>query len=462
MKNIKNMDGFARRLMCFSIIIFILGSAPFFEQSVQASTVEMVSFFTESTSEYESYTIYSEEEIPSPQISCSGNQLTVTISNMKTKNMTYNYDNQTMQSVRIQYNSNVSTTTVVFISNYSTICYEYALSEDGCQLSIRIPLEKQRAMAQQQNTTQANTSNSGASQQNDSNIISNIISKENSSSWRDVVMVPVPSSITMANISNRDLYEQKRIEISINTDLTEYCKSNKIISTYNYIKNTTLSFNKDVTKIVIDTKKVCGYEYFINDGYLVIRVDQPGKIYDKIVVIDAGHGGNSPGAIYKSYVEKNLTFKIVTLCYDKYFKQSNIKTYLTRSSDRTVELTDRVAFANEVNADLFVSLHLNAAENTSITGTEVYYNSDSRSTYKGITGQTLATKLSSQISTAMNTRNRGAKDKGFVVLQDNKAAAVLIEVGFLTNANERTKLLNEKYQEKVAKAIYDTVKQVMQ
>ena len=190
---------------------------------------------------------------------------------------------------------------------------------------------------------------------------------------------------------------------------------------------------------------------------------RPNEIYSKIVVLDAGHGGIDPGASKSGVNEKDLNFTIMNTYVKNKFKNSDIKIYFTRDTDVLIDLYDRAAFASEIGADLFLSLHMNANNSGSVSGTEIFYSTSNNAlTTSGLNSYMLANALAGNISSAMGTKNRGVSSAEFVVVKYNTVPAVLIELGFMTNSGDFAKLTNQIYQEKAAEAIFETVVQIFQ
>ena len=183
----------------------------------------------------------------------------------------------------------------------------------------------------------------------------------------------------------------------------------------------------------------------------------------KLIVIDAGHGGIDPGASYLSKIEKDINLSIA-LKTQKELENLGYFVEMTRTIDNTVSLEDRSKFANKLNADLFISIHQNSFTSTTANGTEVYYttskpdsgfptqNSDKLSKSKEIAKLTC-----DNIVSAIGTYNRGIKDGNFSVLRNSKMPAILIECGFITNSLDSSKISNDIYQTKIAKAIASAV-----
>lgn len=212
-----------------------------------------------------------------------------------------------------------------------------------------------------------------------------------------------------------------------------------------------------------------------------------------LIIIDAGHGGKDPGATANGYLEKNLVLQIVLMLREKLNDDFNIM--LTRDDDFFIPLQDRPKLANESNADLFVSLHINAMPgNSDANGVEVFYYSRNESAYAkniasvensvdekyGIKTQVtdiivndlfyqinqerstgLATLLVDEIvlETGFNKRPRGgAYGANFAVLRGSKMPSVLIEFGFLTNKSEANKMADQRYQLKLIEGIEKALK----
>lgn len=172
------------------------------------------------------------------------------------------------------------------------------------------------------------------------------------------------------------------------------------------------------------------------------------------VHIDPGHGGNDVGTISKNsdIYEKNLSFEISKAVVEKLCEYSNVDVIVSRYDDRYVSLEDRVNHANEVNADYFISIHLNADPNSTDThGIETYYSDSNKKEIQG--SSELAKSIQSNIIDSTGEKDRGFKKSNFMVTKFTKMPAVLIECGFLTNKNEKEKLLTQMYRDKLAQGI---------
>ncbi len=210
----------------------------------------------------------------------------------------------------------------------------------------------------------------------------------------------------------------------------------------------------------------------------------------KEVVIDPGHGGNDPGAIGRTGLrEKDINLDIAKKLA-KLFEDSGVRVVMTRSADRFIPLSRRVDIANNSNADLFISIHSNANRVKSLNGFEVYYISpnlsDSRRAlfaaqharlnlnrswfasdslnlratlwdmiYVSSRAEsiTLARTICQSIDRELETKVLGTKGANFYVLRGVRMPAVLIEIGFVSNAHEELLLKNSYYRQQIAESI---------
>lgn len=171
-----------------------------------------------------------------------------------------------------------------------------------------------------------------------------------------------------------------------------------------------------------------------------------------LIALDPGHGGSDPGAVGPTEVEeKNITLAVSIKLRDL-LTAAGCAVVMTRETDTDVsypdspagvELQARVAVANNAGADVFISLHCNAAASPQAHGTETWYYHD---------GEPLAQVLTVCLADT-GLANRGAKQGSFYVLKYTLMPAVLVEMAFITNPEEETKLADPAFQACVAAAI---------
>jgi N-acetylmuramoyl-L-alanine amidase len=230
---------------------------------------------------------------------------------------------------------------------------------------------------------------------------------------------------------------------------------------------------------------------FVSGDIFGLKKPIPAKKYYQIktVVIDPGHGGKDPGALSRyGTKEKNIVLDIAKRL-KRNLEKEGLTVYLTRNRDKFIPLYKRPSFANDKNADLFVSLHANASRYSRARGFEVYYLSEATddnaralaaaenasikfeekvaeetdvSSHKNPTAwdlllseyrresKEIAYYIYNMTAERLGMRKRGVKGARFVVLKGAIMPAVLVEVGFLTNRREETNLKKTSFRGKIA------------
>ena len=191
-----------------------------------------------------------------------------------------------------------------------------------------------------------------------------------------------------------------------------------------------------------------------------------------LVVIDAGHGGKDGGTAGHGLQEKSVTLDIAKRI-EKQLIERGVKVSMTRSADEFLELEERCDIANNLGADAFLSIHMNASLEPEPHGIETYYSS--RRALGDIVG--LRKKLSLPADTAFHDRrnlflaealhkracrateadDRGVRDSNFIVLMHTACPSVLVECGYLTHEDEAKKFRSAAYKDKLAQVITDGV-----
>ncbi|UJF32006.1 N-acetylmuramoyl-L-alanine amidase family protein [Paenibacillus hexagrammi] len=175
----------------------------------------------------------------------------------------------------------------------------------------------------------------------------------------------------------------------------------------------------------------------------VFMLSFPYQAFAYKVVVDAGHGGSDPGAIgVNGLQEKDVTLDIAQRLRDD-LARSGYEVAMTRTDDRYISLADRVAFTNQQNADLFVSVHANSINNSKTNGTMVlYYDKDypqedypASEEMKIMTpySKDLAQKVLNSLVTAAGTKNLGLVPSAVYVARMGKIPSILVETAFLSS-----------------------------
>lgn len=173
------------------------------------------------------------------------------------------------------------------------------------------------------------------------------------------------------------------------------------------------------------------------------------------IILDAGHGGSDGGTQADSnrsdVVEKDVNLAVV-LRMKTLLEENGLEVVLTRESDETLSLDERVRIANTNEADLFVSIHCNFFEDdSSVSGLECYYCKGSEN------GMRYAEKILEKIGTGGKVETRNAKESNFYVLKNTDIPAVLVELGYLSNTRESQLLSEKEYQETLTEELVNGI-----
>lgn len=188
-----------------------------------------------------------------------------------------------------------------------------------------------------------------------------------------------------------------------------------------------------------------------------------------VVVLDPGHGGQDSGTMKTGLLEKDLTLDVAHRAA-RLLQLQGLATLLTRTGDTHVSLADRAAMANAQSNCVFISIHFDDAARPAATGVETYYAARQishsrpvvswlpflRRTAVEVTNgesQSLADHIQEALVTYTQAVNRGVTSQQFFVIANVRHPAVLVEGGFLTNADELNKLATGDYREQIAAAI---------
>jgi len=219
-------------------------------------------------------------------------------------------------------------------------------------------------------------------------------------------------------------------------------------------------------KVLIFTLILCASisAVFVTVKYETGKTAATPPLAGKIVVIDAGHGGLDGGAVSKSGVsEKDINLKI-SFFLKSYLEKNGAKVVMTRTKDESLhsddkgsvkskkrsDLLNRRNLVNNLNADVFVSVHLNFFEQSKYKGAQVFY--------EGLHSESavLAQKIQDELKNGLdndNNRKIAPIDSSKILYQNLNLPSVIVECGFLSNPDEAEQLTTKEYQERTALCI---------
>lgn len=211
------------------------------------------------------------------------------------------------------------------------------------------------------------------------------------------------------------------------------------------------------TALTLHTNRILGVTVSQAEDTLTVKLRDPRELYDKVVMLDAGHGGSDPGAIPNGLIEKDLNLDIIKRVYNRLEQDGIVKAYAVRLDDTRVDNAQRAYMANQA-ADLFVSVHQNSNDSAKPNGTEVLYNPHASESEGRLTSIAAAQLLQKKLIVAMGTNDRGIKERpGLIVLNRTTVPAVLIETCFISNQQDGNKIKSEAFRQTVADAICEGI-----
>lgn len=266
----------------------------------------------------------------------------------------------------------------------------------------------------------------------------------------------LPEGVGMEQIKVESHVLSQTVSVSIPRVDQEYYSEHPLRGSSSHIHDLVLGSEGGVGIIEISLDEVYEVEARVEGSRLYLDFVPPGQRYEKVIVVDAGHGGSKPGAVEQGICEKDLNLGIVLELKAILDQHPEWKVYYTRVDDADVSLIERVQLANLSRADMFISIHNNATRASGVNGTEVLYD-DER------VGEELGTERLSAIFLEETVASCGSRSLGLTkghsiyIIRNSQVPVALIELGFMTNRAELGQLSTEEYQKKAAQGIYQGI-----
>lgn len=287
--------------------------------------------------------------------------------------------------------------------------------------------------------------------------ISAIITDEDEINFPQQLRVELPEGCDAKEVEVEQNYLTQTVELVIPTESPDFLYQRPLVGSSRNISDVVMDYagGKAVIEIVLD--KVLETEKTCSGKYLYLDFTSPHELYDKVIVIDAGHGGNMPGSAKQGICEKDINLGILLELREILKTNEKIGVYYTRLDDSNPSFADRVKLANKAEADLFISIHNNSmsgSQYSKIHGTQVMYDEKK---------EDRESKDFARICMEEVTKACGSADKGLIagndifIIRSSEVPVALIEVGFMTNPEELEKLNSKEYQKKAAEGIYQSI-----
>lgn len=216
-----------------------------------------------------------------------------------------------------------------------------------------------------------------------------------------------------------------------------------------------------MVRLVLELSRSVGVQILSGRTGITLNLRAPrntgGKLSEKVIVIDPGHGGAQPGARWREgnkVIEEKTIVLSVGLQVAELLAREGAKVILTRSEDKAVGLYERTALSNSAGAHFFISLHCDSNPRpNSASGTTIYYHKDDADS------RALGQAILNEMVKVSGLPSRGVRSDstlyqtGLAVLRTSAMPAILIEIGYLNHSFDRAKLIDPAFQRRIAEAI---------
>ena len=278
------------------------------------------------------------------------------------------------------------------------------------------------------------------------------------------LLIRLPAEMDHSAITYENDPEGKVFSISIPGLREDYFRDFFIEGDKERLLDISFEFNESRSLIKLLFNDFTCVEPSREENFLCLDYKAPSDYYEKIVVLDAGEGGMETGAVVFGCVEKDINLSIMMKLREAFSEETasrRIGIYCTRKNDAYVKSEDRVAFAKALDADLFLSIHMSSTSSgrqSDFSGTRVLY----RVTDETGLSKAFSTLCLSSLVEALSSKDRGvvAGDEDYLVRESDMPVA-LCEIGYMTNMDELSKLMDNEYQEKAAWALHDAVVEML-
>ena len=282
---------------------------------------------------------------------------------------------------------------------------------------------------------------------------------KSSNTGKNRFVIPLENGIMAEDVQIQNHYVEKELWIGLKGASTDFYSKKYVTGNLESISNGGYDIVNNVLWIKFALKDTYEFESTMTNGKLTIEIARPKEVYDKIIVIDAGHGGNDKGHVEGRLCEKDIALNVATLLKEK-FKDGDVKVYMTRTDDADVDDEKRVKLANSVNADMLISIHTSFSKDVLENGVVTNYNGQyfiqefdsivlADVLERGVASQTGAKALGLTEATVDN-----------VLIQNATVPVAQVNVGYLSNEDERQLLNEEKYQEMIAEGMYNAIMEI--
>ena len=270
-----------------------------------------------------------------------------------------------------------------------------------------------------------------------------------------------PEGLGTNQILRFERYLERKYLFVLPGDFSDHFGYGEFVLRHNSLRSVEIATENGMTTLTFNTTQIMAYELWENDTNIYIRPIHPRHRYPFIVVIDPGHGGTAPGAVHHGMRESDLNLDTARMVMEMLQADGIVRVYMTRHTDVNVTNSARAEMANQV-ADIFVSIHYNAA-NSRAHGTETLYFVTEHENPHGFNSRQLAQILQDNLIAELGSVDRGLRNRPLlIVLNQTRIPAALVEVGFMDNPAEAALIADPAYRRRAAEAIVRGIYEAME
>ena len=282
----------------------------------------------------------------------------------------------------------------------------------------------------------------------------------------DVLIIPLPKSVSSDNIVLEDRYVDHQLRIYIDSREEGFYKDNAIVTDLDIIESAVCVAQNDTGSVCLDFDLDSLY---VNESSLTesstieVKFCKPSEKYDRIVVVDVAAGGENNGAENGLLLEKDIALETALLLKNKASRDQNndIKFYFTRQSDEDVPPEKRWALIRDSEADLFVKLSADSSENAADNGITCYYND--RYFLRRLSNAEFADIVERNCASAAGATALGVlPSSGDKLLESAKIPSARVSIGFVSGEKDSINLAEQSYLGKVSDGVYNAVSEAFE
>lgn len=279
---------------------------------------------------------------------------------------------------------------------------------------------------------------------------------ESSDNGKNQFVIPLEDSIMAEDVQIENHYVEKELWIGLNGATNDFYSREYVTGNLECVSYGGYDITDDTLWIKLVMKDIYEFESTMNNGKLTIKIAKPREIYDKIVVIDAGHGGADKGDINGRLCEKDVALNVALLLKEKLI-DSDIKVYYTRTEDISIDDEKRVNLANGADADMLISIHTDFSAEPTENGITTVYNP--YYFIQDFDSISLADKVERSVLSATGATAKGLVEatKENVLVNQATVPVAQINIGYLSSEDESALLNQKEYQEMISDGIYNAI-----